>query len=204
MFTSLHPAGGTTEINEDMENEQEREWVPNKAGWAPPEGTKAAPNYDPLAISLVKECTEERHLNDLHVDMTNMVALHSCNGYCLRKKKIDSETRYCRAHFGKEDPVTKKTPGKDLHPFEARITGGGHPRYEGPRDHPRMLNHIKTLLISWQANCDCQALIEQDLLNLVKYICGYCCKGDTTEEFVTIYRELIESANINSTIKGIT
>ena len=68
--------------------------------------------------------------------------------------------RYCRSHFGKEDPITKKTPGKELHPFDAMITGNDHPRYEGPRDHSRMLMHIKSLLLSWQANCDCQPLIE--------------------------------------------
>ncbi|XP_066920537.1 uncharacterized protein [Clytia hemisphaerica] len=200
MFTSLHPAGGSEVIGENGE----REWIPNKEGWAPPEGTRNPPEYDPLGVPILQTCNEENDLNELHTDITNMVALHSCNGYCLKKKNKDSERRYCRAHFGKEDPITKKTPGKELHPFEARIEGDGHPRYEGPRDHARMLNHIKTLLIAWQANCDCQALIDQDLLNLVKYICSYCCKGaTTTEEFVTIYGELLHSSDISTTIKNV-
>eukprot|EP00111_Clytia_hemisphaerica_P009342 TCONS_00027422-protein len=201
MFTSLHPAGGSEVLTEN----EDLEWNPNKEGWAPPEGTRDPPDYDPLAVPALETCTNEDDLNEFHIDLANMVALHSCNGYCLKKKKKESKTRYCRSHFGKEDPITKKTPGKELHPFEPRIVSGGHPRYEGPRDHPRMLNHIKTLLISWQANCDCQALIDQDLLNLVKYICSYCCKGAcSTEDFVTIYRELLDSAEIGTTVKNVT
>ena len=67
-----------------------------------------------------------------------------------------------------------------------------------------MLMHIKSLLISWQANCDCQPLVYQDLLNLVKYICSYCCKGATfTEEFITIYRQLLDCSDLNTSVKNI-
>ena len=68
MFTSMHPAGGTRE----SENE-ECHWTPNKAGWAPPEGTRDPPEYDPLAIPVHQSCTNEHDLNELHVDITNMV-----------------------------------------------------------------------------------------------------------------------------------
>ncbi|XP_066910877.1 uncharacterized protein [Clytia hemisphaerica] len=173
MFTSLHPAGGSEVIGENGE----REWIPNKEGWAPPEGTRNPPEYDPLGVPILQTCNEENDLNELHTDITNMVALHSCNGYCLKKKNKDSERRYCRAHFGKEDPTkTKRHPAKNY-------------------------THSKLAL---KANCDCQALIDQDLLNLVKYICSYCCKGaTTTEEFVTIYGELLHSSDISTTIKNV-
>ncbi|XP_066930062.1 uncharacterized protein [Clytia hemisphaerica] len=113
----------------------EREWIPNKEGWAPPEGTRNPPEYDPLGVPILQTCNEENDLNELHTDITNMVAF---------------------------------------------------------------------ILAMDIANCDCQALIDQDLLNLVKYICSYCCKGaTTTEEFVTIYGELLHSSDISTTIKNV-
>ena len=53
----------------------------------------------------------------------------------------------CRFHFGIQDPATKQMTGKEIHPFNAVITEGSHPRYEGPRDHPRHIMHIRARLI---------------------------------------------------------
>ena len=67
---------------------------------------------------------------------------------CVTKEKNkdkDAEPeKYCRFHFGDLDLTTKKTSGKPLHPFEALVTEGDHPRYEGPRDHPRLIQHVKS------------------------------------------------------------
>lgn len=66
-------------------------------------------------------CDSEEATEDFLTLMVNRIALHICNGYCLRKKKIDSKCRYCRVYFGQEDPVTKKTPGKEVHPLTHRL-----------------------------------------------------------------------------------
>ncbi|MEM7284282.1 MAG: hypothetical protein AAF438_21990, partial [Pseudomonadota bacterium] len=120
------------------------------------------------------------------------------------KKKQDSKTRYCRVRFGKEDPVTKKTNGKEIHPFDAWIANSSHTRYEGPRDHPRLVQYVKTALLSWLANVDVQAIIDDDLISLQKYIVAYACKcSASTEELIAIYRNLLDSANANASVKNV-
>ena len=94
--------------------------------------------------------------------------------------------------------------GKAIHPFTAVVTTGDHPKYDGPRDHTRMIQHVKSRLISWLANCDTQVIIDQDLLALQKYIAGYACKGAaSTEDLIHIYRTLIESTNDQSTVRNL-
>ena len=159
-FVSLHPAGGKLE-----QNDEKKTWIPNKEGWPLPEGTQKPPDFNPLQQKIT-QCKTQEEIDDLTTHIVNKVGIHQCNGYCLRKKKVDSKTRYCRSHFGKEDPITKKTTGKDLHPFDPWIVGTTHPRYEGARDHPRLIMFVKDHLSTWMANCDTQVLIDRDLLNL--------------------------------------
>ena len=189
----------------EVENEHAgTTWIPNKDGWPMPEGTQEPPNFNPLQQNVSEFCTNEENVNQLHTHIVNRVAIHECNGYCLRKKNVDSKTRYCRAHFGKEDLITRKTPGKDPHPFEPWIVGDSHPRYDGPRDHPKLLMHVKSHLMTWLANCDTQVLIDQDLLNLQKYIVNYACKGAvSTEDLVTIYKHLVNSSDSTISLKNI-
>ena len=84
------------------------------------------------------------------------------------KEKIvkdgQNQNKYCRFHFCNINPETKKTTGKEIHPFKAIVTEGKHSRYEGPRDHPRLIMHVKSRLFSWIANCDTQPIVDQDLL----------------------------------------
>ena len=198
-FVSMHPAGGTL-VNDNSCNQ----WVPNKEQWAKSEGSQTAPAEDPLSQYVTEYCNTPQELHSFYIYLVNRVALHLCNGYCLRKKRIDSETRYCRFHFGKEDPVTKKPNGKEIHPFDPMIEGKQHPRYEGPRDHPRMIMHVKAHILSWLANCDTQPLIDQDLLNLQKYITSYACKGAVaTEDLIDIYSLLLDDSDPNSSLKSI-
>ena len=110
----------------------------------------------------------------------------------------------CRFHFGMQDPATKQMTGKEIHPFNAVITEGSHPIYEGPRDHPRHIMHIRARFISWLANCDSQPIIDQDLFALQRYIASYACKGSaTTEDLVHVYRHLIDSAGEQSTVRNL-
>ena len=102
------------------------------------------------------------------------------------------------------DPVTKKTPGKECHPFEARIEEGAHPRFEGPRDHPRLVLHIKIKLLTWLANCDTQAIIDRNMLALLQYITGYACKGNcSTEDLIQVYKFLLDTIDVNATSRSV-
>ncbi|XP_057290792.1 uncharacterized protein LOC130613469 [Hydractinia symbiolongicarpus] len=206
MFTSLHPAGG----NEIINTSGIRDWVPNKDQWARPEGTQAPPDHNPLAQELADVANHEGGIGEQHTYLVNRIGLHNCNSSCLRyrrknnKEKDTAPKKYCRFHFGDLDPQTKKTSGKVIHPFNAAITEGEHPRYEGPRDHPRLMMHVKTRLLSWLANCDSQPIIDQDLLALQKYIASYACKGAaSTEDLVHVYRHLIENTTDGSTVKNL-
>ncbi|XP_066914213.1 uncharacterized protein [Clytia hemisphaerica] len=199
-FVSMHPAGGFQENGQDGS----KVWIPNKEKWAKPEGTQEPPEINPLNLIMTEYCTTPEKVKKLYLYLVNRVALHNCNDYCLKRKRVDSDTRYCRFHFGKEDPITKKTPGKELHPFAPILTGDKHPRYEGPRDHCRIIMNVKAHLLSWLANCDTRALVDQDLLNLQKYITSYACKGAAaTQDLVTIYGHLLDSADPNASVKSI-
>ncbi|XP_057310732.1 uncharacterized protein LOC130648690 [Hydractinia symbiolongicarpus] len=206
IFTSLHPAGG----NEIIDTSGIRTWVPNKNQWPTPEGSQAPPDHNPLAQELADVANHEGGIREQHTYLVNRIGLHNCNSSCLRyrrknnKEKDTAPKKYCRFHFGDLDPQTKKTSGKEIHPFHAVITKGEHPRYEGPRDHPRLMMHVKTRLLSWLANCDSQVIIDQDLLALQKYIAGYACKGAaSTEDLVHVYRHLIENTADGSTVKNL-
>ena len=202
-FVSMHPGGGQESVTESGN----REWVPNRDKWAAPEGTQPPPDCNPLAKNLDQVTSQEGGVSELHTSLVNRVALHRCNGYCLRsKKKKDgqNQNKYCRFHFGHLNPETKKTTGKEIHPFKAIVTEGEHPRYEGPRDHPRLIMHVKSRLLSWSANCDTQPIVDQDLLALQKYLASYACKGaSTTEDLINVYRYLIESIDEQSTVRNL-
>ena len=207
-FSSMHPAGGqaVSMTGDDLT------WVPNKDMWCAPEGTQPPPETNPLTKSLLDKLQENSGLNDHYIALVNRIALHICNGYCLkykRKNKKDSDSqskpkKSCRFHYGELNPETKRTSGKPVHPFEAQIIEGSHPRYEGPRDHPRYIMHIKLKLLTWLANCDTQPIIDQDLLALLKYISGYACKGGcTTEDLIHVFKHLLEVSNENTGMKSV-
>ena len=104
--------------------------------------------------------------------------IHSCSSYCLRrqsaKKGNDSEkveetvVRKCRMNFGIYDEKTKTSSGKPISPFLPNITDGAHPRYEGCRDHPHLVQHVAMRSLSWLANCDTQPIIENHFFFFIK------------------------------------
>ena len=207
-FVSMHPAGGHQEI--DVSGN--RSWLPNKNQWAAPEGTQPAPDYNPLNQELHDICRSDGGIAKHHTFLDNRVGLHKCNGYCLRTKKTkgpmvdnvrtEMHSKYCRFHFAKQNSETKEVSGKEIHPFKPVISEGEYPKYDGPRDHPRLIQHVKARLISWLANCDTQVIIDQDLMSLQRYIAGYTCKGAaTTEDLIQIYRCLIQSVSDQTTVR---
>ena len=200
-FCSLHPAGGV---------EVDGEWVPNKSLWAEPEGSAKKPNDNPLARDLSDVIHVKNGVRDMHVDVINKVGLHKCCSYCLKRKKAPNpkdknSIKTCRFHFGDYDPTTKKSEGKMLHPFKPIISGAEHKRYEGKRDHPRQTQNIKCRSLSWKANCDTQVLIEESIIALQNYLTPYTCKGaSSTDDFIQLYKLLIDSVPDTSTVKSLT
>ena len=212
-FVSMHPGGGKCDkVNANK-------WIANKEKWVPPEGSFDIDN-DVLSGSIDTFTTIE-DVETFQVNAVNKVMLHCCSNYCLRRRKCkttdskqaendmanvekESIVRHCRFHFGKYDEKEKTSSGKPLHEFQACITEDAPPTYEGPRDHPRLVQHAAIRPLSWLANCDTQAVIHHDLLALMKYIAGYACKGaTTTSDMINIYANLLKTSPTNSTLKSI-
>lgn len=84
------------------------------------------------------------------------------------------------------------------------MSSKGHPQFEGPRDHRRLIQHVKTLILTWVANCDTQVVLEDNLLGLQKYVSAYACKGAaTTEDLVAIYKVLVNSLDNSATVRSL-
>ncbi|XP_066910881.1 uncharacterized protein [Clytia hemisphaerica] len=112
--------------------------------------------------------------------------------------------RYCRHHFGEYDEKSKRSTGKEINPFEPRITEGKISRFEGRNDHPRMVQHILLRPLTWLAQCDTQAIVTDDLLALIKYITGYCCKGNkSTQDLMDIYKEILNKSDPTISLKSV-
>ena len=128
-------------------------------------------------------------LADFQKNIVNKIMLHQCSLYCLRRKTVKTAekddsgefkkkiVRYCRHHFGEFDNKTKRTSGKEVDPFNARVVDGKIQRFEGKNDHPKMVQHIGIRPLSWLAQCDTQPIISQDLVALLKYITGLLLQG---------------------------
>ncbi|XP_066914121.1 uncharacterized protein [Clytia hemisphaerica] len=140
-------------------------------------------------------------MRDFHIALTNKVGLHKCNNTCLNEKSDGAKTKYCRFHFGKFDIENRTSEGKETHPFHSLIKPGEHPRFEGNRDHSFLISHVKTRLLTWLANSDTQAIIDQDLMALLRYITQYACKGaKSTDDFIRLYKHLLD---VNSDVASV-
>ena len=129
-FVSMHPAGGSVNNKDGTLS-----WKPHLQKWAPPEGTAEIPDYNPLQKSITDILLEDIDIKEHYTNLVNKIALHKCNGYCLRLKRKSKNKntnedeshqskRCCRFHFGDQDPKTKKTPGKKYtHSMQMLSTG---------------------------------------------------------------------------------
>ena len=165
----MHPGGGHL-----VKNGQTEEWVPNKHRWAPPEGTLALGN-DVLRKALT-DCNSITEKQVFQVNVVNKIMLHTCSRYCLVRKSVSVNennphsdgrppekkkrvVKKCRMNFGQYNEEGRKSSGKEINPFDARITEGKYPRYEGRCDHPYLVQHCGVRPLSWLANCDTQPII---------------------------------------------
>jgi hypothetical protein len=121
--------------------------------------------------------------------------LHACSGYCLKQVRGVGE-RVCRFFGCKESSLTTvEKDGKKMlygrkEPSETpNLTKNhrGHYVCELPRDHPRMVQHIRGMLDIWRANCDQTCILSlgadpknpdpRDVNQTANYLTGYMCKG---------------------------
>ena len=176
--------------------------------WIKPEGTHYV-NPDALKIS-IDQCHSDDQRKQFQIDVINKCMLHGCSGYCLKPDKnlhnVDSDESpplKCRFHYGYYDRNLKISSGMDIK-FEPSITEGANPRYEGPRDHPRMVQHIAARPISWLGNCDSSIIIHQNLLALNQYLTSYACKGaSSTAEMVSMFKKILDKSLSNSSLKSL-
>ena len=199
-IVSMHPAGGYFDNT--------GKWIPNKHKWSKPEGPNNV-NPDSLKKSL-ESTTDDDTREQFQIDVINKCMLHSCSGYCLKPIKksqngisIEPPPLQCRFHYGCYDRKLKMSSGKDIN-LEPTITEGANPRYEGPRDHPRMVQHVAVRPLSWLGNCDSSIIIHQDLLALNQYLTGYACKGAaTTSELISMFRTILHNSPSSASLKSV-
>jgi hypothetical protein len=201
-FTALHP-GGSEEVG-DSEGQGVQGGANLKKWWAPPEGVLWP---EPRCLEQDFTSKMEDVLHKCHV--TNKCMLHTCSGYCLKKKE---GTWQCRGGFGKKDDMKEvQDNGKTvLHGKKhERITFGvttdprGYLVGEMPRDHPRMVQHIQEFPALWGGNCDQTVIISpsdpddpdpRELHRAVSYCCGYMCKNkDTVGGTLELYKSVVRS-----------
>ena len=120
--------------------------------------TSNTPHPDsPLAKFFCEVVNEEEDVNMLAQDCM----CHHCNKFCLRENKTNAP-RTCRVGFGDETKFNRQdTPGMDLRDEAAIVKDGkGIKQFRMKRTKSkRVVQHSKSLLKSWRANCDIKLLL---------------------------------------------
>ena len=116
---------------------------------------------------------------------------HQCNAYCMEDNRTN-RPRTCRMGFGTETEFGKAdTPGMPLitQPTIVKDSKGiSHFRMKRTKS-SRVVQHSRTLLRSWRANCDIKLLLYFSDPNLpdigeieevCRYVVAYTAKKHTT------------------------
>ena len=118
---------------------------------------------------------------------------HWCNKYCLRDNK-KNEPRTCRVGFGDEQNFMKQdTPGMDLRDRSAIVNDKkGFKQFRMKRTYSkRAVQHSRTLLKSWRANCDIKLLLYfsnpsypdiGEIEDVCRYVVAYTGKRNHTSQ----------------------
>ena len=190
----------------------------DKGLWAPPEGTLypeercLEKDFRALGADQMHEC---------HV--VNKCMIHCCNKYCLKGKGALCQ---CRSGFGHKEDM-KEVEGARGKWFQGskrmRVVFGiiqdvkGYLVGEMPRNHPRMMQHIRGMPGLWGGNCDQTPIITasdpsnpdpREMERSVCYTTGYMCKnkdtiGGTLDVMTAVVRAQDEEGDdlpINKTI----
>jgi len=116
---------------------------------------------------------------------------HHCNKYCLRDQK-QGMPRLCRVGFGEETELgLQDTPGMDLLEKSSIIKDNkGIKQSRMKRTYSkRVVQHSRTLLRSWRANCDIKLLLYfsnpdfpdiGEIEDVCKYVVAYTGKRNGT------------------------
>ena len=134
------------------------------------------------------ECTnEERDVRLLAQDCM----CHHCNKFCLRENKRNTP-RTCRVGFGDESHFGGgDTPGMDLREKSAIVKDKkGINQFRMKRTHSnRVVQHSRTLLKGWRANCDIKLLLYfsnpdfpdiGEIEDVCRYVVAYTGKRNQT------------------------
>jgi len=118
---------------------------------------------------------------------------HWCNKFCLRDNK-KNEPRTCRVGFGDERNFMKEdTPGMDLRDRSAIVNDKkGFKQFRMKRTYSkRAVQHSRTLLKSWRANCDIKLLLYfsnpsypdiGEIEDVCRYVVAYTGKRNHTSQ----------------------
>ena len=120
-------------------------------------------NYhpDPIASPLTRkfcQCVDEAE--DVRL-LAQDCMCHFCNKFCLQSNKRN-DPRTCRAGFGKESSFGyRDTPGMERRPKSEIVKDvKGYWHFQMKRKgSKRVVQHSRTLLQSWRANCDVKLLL---------------------------------------------
>ena len=153
----------------------------------------------PLSRKFCEACNEDEDVRHLCQDCM----CHHCNKFCLQDNK-KNKPRTCRVGFGDEEHFGRQdTPGMDLRD-ETQLVKDKKDIYHFrmKRTHSkRAVQHSRTLLKGWRANCDIKLLLYfsnpdlpdiGEIEDVCKYVVAYTGKRNhTSHQEKTAIQDLI-------------
>ena len=153
----------------------------------------------PLSKKFCEVCNEDEDVRNLCQDCM----CHHCNKFCLQDNK-KNKPRTCRVGFGDEEHFGRQdTPGMDFRD-EAQLEKDkkGIYHFRMRRTHSkRAVQHSRTLLKGWRANCDIKLLLYfsnpdlpdvGEIEDICKYVVAYTGKRNhTSQQEKTAIQDLI-------------
>jgi hypothetical protein len=147
--------------------------------------------HSPLGKRYCESTNEEEDVRQLAEDCM----CHQCNKYCLRSGKTNTiGPRTCRVHFGTETKYGKQDTQGLPRTNKARIIidqkGISHFRMKRTKS-VRVVQHSRTLLRGWRANCDIKLLLYysnpncpdiSEIEDVSRYVVSYTGKRHNTSQ----------------------
>ena len=147
--------------------------------------------HSPLGKRYCESTNEDEDVRQLAEDCM----CHQCNKYCLRSGKTNTiGPRKCRVHFGTETKYGKQDTQGLPRTNEARIIidqkGISHFRMKRTKS-VRVVQHSRTLLRGWRANCDIKLLLYysnpncpdiSEIEDVSRYVVSYTGKRHNTSQ----------------------
>ncbi len=183
----------TTEDKAAAVNKYAREHLDMTADVNINDDKEKKPEYQnsPLGKRYCKSPDQEEDVRQLAEDCM----CHQCNKYCLQSAKTNTNgLRTCRVHFGTEPQYGKqdtqglpRTKGSKIFINRKGIL---HFRMNRPKS-DRVVQHSRTLLRGWRANCNIKLLLYysnpncpdiSEIEDVSRYVVSYTGKRDNTSQ----------------------